>query len=150
MPPQERSWRDGHLSNFNDSQVLAGIAKAENYSWHVFTYINIIIFAYINIYSLLVVLRLDVCCWRSWRDIKRAMKCFLVHCFHFHFKRLIINLYLSYRFSIWILLAHSGTCQMLLRGFCPLRGSPPPTPSNQCEKKKVFFLSGKGGYTPPP
>ena len=28
---------------------------------------------------------------------------------------------------------------------------PPPTPltENQCEKKKDFFLSGKGGYPPP-
>ena len=28
---------------------------------------------------------------------------------------------------------------------------PPPTlTENQCEKKKDFFLSGKGGYLPPP
>ena len=41
-----------------------------------------------------------------------------------------------------------GTFQKLLSGFFPLRGYPPPTPltENQCEKKKVFFLSGKGGY----
>ena len=25
---------------------------------------------------------------------------------------------------------------------------PPPLTENQCEKKKVFFLSGKGGYPP--
>ena len=71
----------------------------------IYSHINIIKFAYINIYSLPVVLRLDVCCWPSWGDIKRAKKCFLVHCFHFHFKKLIINLYLSYPFSIWTLLA---------------------------------------------
>ena len=29
-------------------------------------------------------------------------------------------------------------------------GSPPPLTENQCEKKKDFFLSGKGGYTPHP
>ena len=28
-------------------------------------------------------------------------------------------------------------------------GYPPPLTENQCEKKKVFFLSGKGGYPPP-
>ena len=44
-----------------------------------------------------------------------------------------------------------GTCQKRFSGFCPLRGYPPPTPltENQCEKKKVFFLSGIGGYPPP-
>ena len=32
-----------------------------------------------------------------------------------------------------------------------LGGTPtPPLMENQCEKKKVFFLSGKGGYPPPP
>ena len=31
-----------------------------------------------------------------------------------------------------------------------LGGTPtPPLTENQCEKKKVFFLSGKGGYPPP-
>ena len=31
-----------------------------------------------------------------------------------------------------------------------LGGTPsPPLTANQCEKKKVFFLSGKGGYPPP-
>ena len=30
-----------------------------------------------------------------------------------------------------------------------LGGTPtPPLTENQCEKKKVFFLSGKGGYPP--
>ena len=28
--------------------------------------------------------------------------------------------------------------------------TPPPLTENQCEKKKVFFLSGIGGYPPPP
>ena len=28
-------------------------------------------------------------------------------------------------------------------------GYPPPLTENQCEKKKDFFLSGKGGYPPP-
>ena len=27
--------------------------------------------------------------------------------------------------------------------------APTPLTENQCEKKKVFFLSGKGGYPPP-
>ena len=32
-----------------------------------------------------------------------------------------------------------------------LGGTPPlPLTENHCEKKKVFFLSGKGGYPPPP
>ena len=32
-----------------------------------------------------------------------------------------------------------------------LGGTPtPPLTEDQCEKKKVFFLSGKGGYPPPP
>ena len=31
-----------------------------------------------------------------------------------------------------------------------LGGTPPPLTENQCEKKKVFFLSGKGGYPHPP
>jgi len=30
-----------------------------------------------------------------------------------------------------------------------LGGTLPPLTENQCEKKKVFFLSGKGGYPPP-
>ena len=44
-----------------------------------------------------------------------------------------------------------GTCQKRFSGIRPLRGYPPPTPltENRCEKKKVFFLSGKGGYPPP-
>ena len=45
-----------------------------------------------------------------------------------------------------------GSFQKRFSGFCQLRGYPPPlTPltENQCEKKKVFFLSGKGGYPPP-
>ena len=47
---------------------------------------------------------------------------------------------------------HKGRFQKRFSGFCPLRGYPPPPPltENQCEKKKVFFLSGKGGYPPPP
>ena len=28
-------------------------------------------------------------------------------------------------------------------------GYPPPLTENQCEKKKDFFLNGKGGYPPP-
>ena len=45
-----------------------------------------------------------------------------------------------------------GTFQKRFSGFCPLKGYPPPYPltENQCEKKKDFFLSGIGGYTPPP
>ena len=45
-----------------------------------------------------------------------------------------------------------GSCHLRFSGFCPLRGYPPPTPltENQCEKKKVFFLSGKQGVPPPP
>ena len=31
-----------------------------------------------------------------------------------------------------------------------LGGTPPPLTENQSEKKKVFFLSGKGGYPHPP
>ena len=30
-----------------------------------------------------------------------------------------------------------------------LGGTPPSLTENQCEKKKVFFLSGKGGHPPP-
>ena len=44
-----------------------------------------------------------------------------------------------------------GTFQKRFSGIRPLRGYPPPTPltENQSEKKKVFFLSGKGGHPPP-
>ena len=47
--------------------------------------------------------------------------------------------------------ATKGSCHLRFSGFCPLRGFPPPTPltENQCDKKKVFFLSRKGGYPPP-
>ena len=60
------------------------------------------------------------------------------------------------QFSVTILRTHfrwyKGSCHLRFSGFCPLRGYPPPTPltENQCEKKKVFFLSGKGGYPHPP
>ena len=48
--------------------------------------------------------------------------------------------------------AGKGGFHLRFSGFCPLRGYPPPTPltENQCEKKKVFFLNGIGGYPPPP
>ena len=43
-----------------------------------------------------------------------------------------------------------GTFHLRFSGIRPLRGYPPPLlTENQCEKKKVFFLSGKGGYPPP-
>ena len=43
-----------------------------------------------------------------------------------------------------------GGCQKRFSGIRPLRGSPPPAlTENQSEKKKVFFLSGKGGFPPP-
>ena len=43
-----------------------------------------------------------------------------------------------------------GTCHLRFSGIRPLRGYPPPLlTENQSEKKKVFFLSGKGGYPPP-
>ena len=44
-----------------------------------------------------------------------------------------------------------GTFHLRFSGIRPLRGYPPPTPltENQCEKKKDFFLSGKGGVPPP-
>ena len=44
-----------------------------------------------------------------------------------------------------------GSCHLRFSGFCPLGGTPPPIPltENQCEKKKVFFLNGIGGYPPP-
>ena len=49
---------------------------------------------------------------------------------------------------------NKGTFQKRFSGIRPLRGYPPPTPplltENQSEKKKVFFLSGKGGYPHPP
>ena len=85
-------------------QVLSKLRITRDMYSHILTSLYSHISTYIR--SRPVVLRFDVCCWRSWRDIKRAMKCFLVHCFLFHFKKLIINLYLSYRFSIWTLLAH--------------------------------------------
>ena len=46
-----------------------------------------------------------------------------------------------------------GSFHLRFSGIRPLRGYlPPPTPltESQSEKKKVFFLSGKGGYPPPP
>ena len=44
-----------------------------------------------------------------------------------------------------------GSCHLCFSGIRPLRGYPPPLlTENQSEKKKVFFLSGKGGYPPPP
>ena len=44
-----------------------------------------------------------------------------------------------------------GTFHLRFSGIRPLRGYPPPLlTENQCEKKKVFFLSGKGGYPPAP
>ena len=48
-------------------------------------------------------------------------------------------------------LVTKGRSHLRFSGFCPLRGPPPPTPltENQCEKKKVFFLNGIGGYPPP-
>ena len=43
-----------------------------------------------------------------------------------------------------------GTCHLRFSGIRPLRGYPSPLlTENQSEKKKVFFLSGKGGYPPP-
>ena len=43
-----------------------------------------------------------------------------------------------------------GTFHLRFSGIRPLRGYPPPLlTENQSEKKKVFFLSGKGGYPPP-
>ena len=43
-----------------------------------------------------------------------------------------------------------GRCHLRFSGIRPLRGYPPPLlTENQSEKKKVFFLSGKGGYPPP-
>ena len=43
-----------------------------------------------------------------------------------------------------------GTFQKRFSGIRPLRGySPPLLTESQSEKKKVFFLSGKGGYPPP-
>ena len=56
------------------------------------------------------------------------------------------------RLTAWIIwLTCKGTFQKRFSGIRPLRGSPPPTPltENESEKKKVFFLSGKGGYPPP-
>ena len=45
---------------------------------------------------------------------------------------------------------HKGGCHFRFSGIRPLRGYPPPLlTENQSEKKKVFFLSGKGGYPPP-
>ena len=43
-----------------------------------------------------------------------------------------------------------GRCHLRFSGIRPLRGYPPLLTENQSEKKKVFFLSGKGGYPPPP
>ena len=46
-----------------------------------------------------------------------------------------------------------GSCHLRFSGIRPLRGYPPLPPlltENQSEKKKVFFLSGKGGYPHPP
>merc|ERR1711973_914821 len=43
-----------------------------------------------------------------------------------------------------------GRFHLRFSGIRPLRGYPPPLlTENQSEKKKVFFLSGKGGYPPP-
>ena len=53
--------------------------------------------------------------------------------------------------SLWAFV-DKGTCQKRFSGIRPLRGYPPLPPAlteNQSEKKKVFFLSGKGGYPPP-
>ena len=52
--------------------------------------------------------------------------------------------------SKFLLLA-KGRFQKRFSGIRPLRGYPPPAlTENQSEKKKVFFLRGKGGYPPPP
>ena len=45
---------------------------------------------------------------------------------------------------------HKGSFHLRFSGIRPLRGFPPPLlTENQSEKKKVFFLSGKGGSPPP-
>ena len=42
------------------------------------------------------------------------------------------------------------TCFLAEFSIAELGGTPPPPlTENQCEKKKVFFLSGKGGYPTP-
>ena len=48
--------------------------------------------------------------------------------------------------------ASKGRCHLRFSGIRPLRGytPPPPLTENQSEKKKVFFLSGKGGDPHPP
>ena len=51
----------------------------------------------------------------------------------------------------FFLVQPKGRFQKRFSGIRPLRGYPPPAlTENQSEKKKVFFLSGKGGYPPPP
>ena len=52
-----------------------------------------------------------------------------------------------------LLLINFRKSSLLREPFKNVKGvPPPPTPltENQCEKKKVFFLSGKGGYPHPP
>ena len=47
-------------------------------------------------------------------------------------------------------IVNKGRFQKRFSGIRPLRGYPPLLlTENQSEKKKVFFLSGKGGYPPP-
>ena len=53
-------------------------------------------------------------------------------------------------FSSKFSLPPQGSFHLRFSGIRPLRGYPPPLlTENQSEKKKVFFLSGKGGYPPP-
>ena len=53
--------------------------------------------------------------------------------------------------SFHITQVSKGSCHLRFSGIRPLRGYPPPLlTENQSEKKKVFFLSGKGGYPHPP
>ena len=64
---------------------------------------------------------------------------FVGYCYHWGFW----NFPLTFEFD-------KGRCHLRFSGIRPLRGYPPPAlTENQCEKKKVFFLSGKGGYPPP-
>ena len=54
------------------------------------------------------------------------------------------------QFASKTLTPRKGRCQKRFSGIRPLRGSPPLLTENQPEKKKVFFLSGKGVSPPPP
>ena len=57
--------------------------------------------------------------------------------------------------NVWVIVnlkssCYKGSFQKRFSGFCPLRGYPPPSlTENQCEKRRFFSLAEKGG-TPPP